>query len=149
MIIQQAKNASAVQNVLPLIEAYWQFEKIDHFEPNRVATLLQHLLDHPEHGSLWLAANEDRCLGYLLLTYQFSLEYGGMGAEIDEFFVMPSARSFGVGKALLQAAEKHLRDHYFVKFQLQIANENAAARAFYRQQGFTERTHFQLMDKTI
>ncbi len=72
-----------------------------------------------------------------------------MMAEIDEFFVLPHARSQGVGEQLLTATEKHLRAREFVCLQLQVGADNHAARAFYQRRGFADRAAYRLLDKGL
>ena len=50
----------------------------------------------------------------------FSLEHGGLMAEIDEFFVLPGARGQGAGGQLLEAAELALRQRGCLRVQLQL-----------------------------
>ena len=55
--------------------------------------------------------------------------------EIDEFFVLPAARSRGVGSALLAAAEAALARRGCVRLQLQLGAAQRAARVFYPRRG--------------
>ena len=48
----------------------------------------------------WIACIKGQAVGYLLAVYVFSLEHLGLTAEIDEFFVLPSARGKGLGDEL-------------------------------------------------
>jgi GNAT superfamily N-acetyltransferase len=97
--------------LLAMIEAYWKFERIANFDAARLGLLLKRLMSEPAIGAAWIALNGDIPLGYLLAVYVFSLENGGLTAEIDEFFVMPRGRRHGAGGDLLGAAEAefHLR----------------------------------------
>jgi len=48
-------------------------------------------------------------VGYLLAVFTFSLEFGGICAEIDELFVLPRHRDLGAGAALLDAVKAYCR----------------------------------------
>lgn len=133
-----------------LMRDYWAHEHLPNFDPTRVATLLGTALN-PGGGALaWLA--EDTAgnpLGYLLAVTQFSLEYGGIAAEIDELYVQESVRGTGLGVVLLNTAEESLRALGVCCLQLQLATHNLEAREFYRRHGFTRRAGYELWDKRL
>jgi GNAT superfamily N-acetyltransferase len=79
----------------------------------------------------------------------FSLEHGGMMAEIDEFFVTPAFRRQGIGAALLLKAENVLRESGVQRLQLQLGSANARARDFYAARGYGRRSGFDLWDKAL
>lgn len=132
-----------------LVEHYWRFEQIKGFDTRVVQKLLDMLVSRPPLGAVWLATIAGEPAGYAIVTFMFSLEHGGMMAEVDEFFVLPEARAHGVGTRLLAAAEQHLRVHNFVRLQLQIDRDNQPARSFYQRHGFEDRAAYQLLDKSL
>jgi GNAT superfamily N-acetyltransferase len=70
-------------------------------------------------------------------------------AEIDEFFVLPEARSRGVGARLLATAEAALARQGCVRLQLQLSVDNEAARAFYEHRGYVARSGYGLLDRAL
>ncbi len=141
--------ASDVPALLPMVEAYWAFEAIPGFEPRLVGPALERLLSEPGLGAGWLALTDGAPVGYLLVAYVFSLENAGLTAEIDEFFVVPSARDRGVGAELLRIAESEIVRAGCRCVSLQLSRGNDAARRFYRRHGFGERAGFELLEKTL
>ncbi len=135
--------------LLPLVAAYWDFESIAGFDPARVAPKLERLLSMPDLGASWIALADNDAVGYLLAVYVFSLEHLGLTAEIDEFFVLPTGRSCGVGSALLRAAEREFTRIGCTNVSLQISRGNNAAGRFYRRYGYVERSGFELLDKML
>ncbi len=135
--------------VLQLVEQYWTFEDIVGFDATRVGRELGRLCDDPRLGAGWLAADNGRPVGYLLAVYVFSLEHLGLTAEIDEFFVLPSARGHGIGAALLAAAEAEFARLGCTNISLQLGRGNDAAREYYRRQGYSERSGYELLDKRL
>src|SRR5882724_11886031 len=113
-----------------LVELYWAFESIPHFDRTGVERLLAELLIRPEWGACWVAEESGALRGYLLVVYGFSLEYGGRTAELDELYVLPAHRSAGHGAALLREAERALRVAGMVSVQLQLGIANDQARTF-------------------
>jgi GNAT superfamily N-acetyltransferase len=138
-----------VPQLLSLVRRYWDFERIEGFEALRVEMLLQRLLGEPRLGAAWVAEADGALIGYLVVVMVLSLEHGGVMAEVDEFFVLPEARSRGVGARLLAAAEAALAGQGCVRLQLQLGVDNAAARAFYEHRGYAARAGYRLFDKTL
>ncbi len=138
-----------VDELVPLVSKYWRFENIYGFDPQRVASQLARLFSAPNLGSGWLALADGSAVGYLLAVYVFSLEHLGLTAEIDEFFVLPEARGQGAGAALLRAAEAEFGRVGCTNVALQLSRDNDAARDFYRDHDYRERSGYELLDKMI
>ena len=138
-----------IPQLLVLIQGYWEFERLEGFNPQRIEALLRQLLGTASLGAAWVAEAHERLLGYAIVVQVLSLEHQGLMAEIDEFFVLPEARSIGVGAALLTALERALAADGCVRLELQLGVANAKARAFYQRQGFAGRDGYQLLDKAL
>lgn len=138
-----------VPQLLELVRQYWHFEGIPGFDAVALSPLLKRLASEPEVGAIWIAEADGELLGYLVAVRTFSLEQKGPMAEIDEFFVSPAGRSYGVGAALLDVAESDLACAGCVCLQLQLGKDNVRARAFYRRHGYAEREGYGLLDKRI
>jgi GNAT superfamily N-acetyltransferase len=132
-----------------LVEQYWSFEGIAGFEARRVESLLRAAVLADGRARCWLAERAGEVGGYLLAVLVFSLEHGGMMAEIDEFFVTPAFRRQGIGAALLLKAENVLRESGVQRLQLQLGLANARARDFYAARGYGRRSGFDLWDKAL
>ncbi|MBM4218908.1 MAG: GNAT family N-acetyltransferase [Gammaproteobacteria bacterium] len=141
--------AHDIPALLPLVEEYWRFEEIAGFDPARVGRELGHACADPRLASAWIAFARGAPAGYLLAVYVFSLEHLGLTAEIDEFFVLPSARSRGLGDALLTLAEAEFARRGCTNVALQLGAGNDRARVFYRAHGYRERAGFELLDKML
>jgi ribosomal protein S18 acetylase RimI-like enzyme len=138
-----------VPALVPLVEQYWIFEDIAHFDAGRVANELSRACADPRLASGWIARVRGQPAGYLLAVYVFSLEHLGLTAEIDEFFVLPSARGRGIGDELLRLAEAEFVRRGCTNVALQLGRGNERARAFYRAHGYEDRAGFELLDKTL
>jgi GNAT superfamily N-acetyltransferase len=138
-----------IADVASLVERYWEFESIGGFARPRIETLLRRLLAEPERGACWVAEADRRLCGYLLAVFMFSLEHGGLMAEIDEVFVSHEMRSAGVGSLLVAGAERDLAQRGLVRLQLQLGVDNHRARLFYERHGFLRRAGYELLDKPL
>jgi GNAT superfamily N-acetyltransferase len=138
-----------ISALLPLVEQYWTFEDVAEFDTARVTKELQRFCADPALGSGWIASVDGKPVGYLLAVYVFSLEHLGLTAEIDEFFVLPSARGKGIGDELLKLAEAEFIRRGCTNVALQLGKGNDRARTFYRAHGYDERDGFELLDKML
>jgi GNAT superfamily N-acetyltransferase len=148
MPIRRATPAD-VAGVTSLVERYWEFESIEGFDALRIASLLRGLLAQPERGACWIAESEGKLRGYLLASFMFSLEHGGLMAEIDEVFVTQDMRSAGLGSLLVAQAERELTQQGLLRLQLQLGVGNRRARDFYERRGFLRRAGYELLDKPL
>ena len=103
------------------------------FEAARVEQALVPLLQNDQHGEVWLV---QPALGYVVITWGYSLESGGREALIDEIYLRH--RSEGLGSAALkqlltQCAHRNIRCVF-----LETERHNSQARRFYRRLGFSE-----------
>jgi len=146
--IRKAKPTDAPA-MAELVAAYWAFEGIDGFDQDTVQRSLRWLLGSESLGGGWLAVVDGQPAGYLLIVHVFSLENGGLTAEIDELFVREDCRNQGLGQALLKAAESACHDAGCKNISLQIGRDNRAARAFYLGQGFADRLGYGLLEKNL
>lgn len=140
---------SDVPELLRLIEAYWAFECLEGFDGARLQPLLERVLAEPQLGAILIAKAETTAVGYLVLSYSLSLEFKGMVAEIDEFFVSTEARGNGAGQRLLAAAERECAYAGCTRLSLQVAEHNDAAQRFYGRHGFGSRGGYRLIDKAV
>jgi GNAT superfamily N-acetyltransferase len=141
--------AKDIPALLPLVEQYWLFEDIAGFDPAHVGRELGRAVADPKLASGWISFARGEPVGYLLAVYVFSLEHLGLTAEIDEFFVLPSARGKGVGDSLLQLAEAEFVRRGCTNVALQLGRGNDGARTFYRRHGYADRAGFELLDKML
>jgi GNAT superfamily N-acetyltransferase len=142
-------DAADLSALTSLIERYWEFERIKGFDAARITTLLDDLLRGPDRGQIWIAQLGGRSVGYLLAVYMFSLEHGGLMAEIDEFFVVPEKRSLKIGTALLEAATAAIAQRGITHLQLQLGSNNLHGQRFYEKHGFEVLSAYGLLHKPL
>ena len=130
-----------------LAQAYWKFEGVSGFQAAKYKKLLSKILRNPSLGKVWVAAEGNRLIGYLVMVFLISLEYGGISSEIDELYVDRRNRGRGVGLALLKAAISRQGCRGATAISLRVGKSNAAGIRFYRRLGFRRRAGFLVMDR--
>jgi GNAT superfamily N-acetyltransferase len=102
-----------------------------------VAVALASLLSDRTQGRAWLFEAEDEDAGYLVLTWGYSLEFGGRFGLVDEVYVRAPYRGGGLGTRALQAALVECRNHGARAVRLEVDHANADAARLYARMGFT------------
>jgi ribosomal protein S18 acetylase RimI-like enzyme len=98
----------------------------------------QELLADPALGRVWILTDRGQPAGYGVLTFGYSLEYGGRDAFVDDLFVRPGHRDRGLGSAGLEAMIEASRQHRVRAVHLEVGFDNAGAQALYARFGFVD-----------
>jgi GNAT superfamily N-acetyltransferase len=147
-IIRLARD-SDLEDIASLVALYWNFENIPGFDRARITAHLTEFLNQPQRGRCWVAEEGAQLIGYLLAVYLFSLEHGGMMAEIDEFFVLNEKRSLNTGTALLDTASQAMTQDRITHLQLQLSTQNLNAKRFYERHGFRSISGRDILSKAL
>ena len=97
------------------------------------------LLGDERLGRIWLiepGAGAEAAAGYIVISFVFAMEYGGVAAVVDDFYVRPEARGQGVGRAALAAARRACVDLGVRAMRVEVGVNNLVAQAVYRGAGF-------------
>jgi diamine N-acetyltransferase len=126
-------------DLMRLIRAYFRFDHI-RFAPRAVAPALDLLLRRPSLGRMWIMCDGPKAIGYVILTFNFDLEFGGIEGLVTDLYVDAAHRKLGLGQRALEVVDDYCRAHRIGTVELQVENDNAGARAFYQRSGFTQLT---------
>ncbi len=119
-----------------------------HFEEAAVRDALAQLLAEPSLGQVRLICDADRPLGYVVLTFGFSLESHGRDLLIDEIYLLPDYRGRGIGRQVINQLEAEARTLGITRLYLEVERPNQQAQAFYRRLGFEDHNRY-LMSKWL
>jgi GNAT superfamily N-acetyltransferase len=117
------------------------------FDEATVRQSLSDFLANSLFGVAYLARQHQTPIAYLVICFDYSLEYRGKGAWIDELFVEASHRGQGIGTQLLDLAERASREHGAQFLHLEVSHGNRA-NELYRRRGFVDHPRF-LMSKDL
>lgn len=118
------------------------------FDAVRARSALTDLLNDSSRGTVRLICDGEAVVGYLVLTFGYSLEFHGRGAFIDELFIRPTHRGHGWGTRAMAHAETVARAEDVRAMHLEVGRGNIAAQAFYRRAGYADHDRY-LMTKWI
>lgn len=93
---------------LALMEKHHTEQGLAYDDAHRAA-ITGPLLDGNPLGAIWLIGPARAPLGYVLVTFAWSIEAGGMVGWISEIYMRPSVRKRGIGTETLHAVAVALR----------------------------------------
>ena len=105
-------------------------------DEERAAAGFEALLADTCLGRVWLIDPGPPAAGYIVVTFAFAMEYGGMAATVDDFFIAPEARGEGLGKAALAEVRRVCAGLGMRALRVEVGTGNVVARAVYRSAGF-------------
>jgi ribosomal protein S18 acetylase RimI-like enzyme len=104
----------------------------------RAARALAQLIAERDVGRLWLIVSGGGVVGYLAVTFGFSLEYYGRDAFIDDLYIQPPFRGAGLGTRVLEVVVPECRALGIGALHLEVERSNRAAQDLYQRQGFRD-----------
>lgn len=133
-----------------LLELIREFCEVDGhpFDELTLRPALRKILSDRVLGRAWLIQHEKEAIGYIVLTFGYSLEYRGRDAFIDEFYIKESHRRQGIGKKTIEFIETLCPSLEIKALHLEVEGKNIAGLHFYRQVGFKDQQRY-LMTKWI
>ena len=99
-------------------------------------TLFQEFISNEHLGKSWLIYSENEIVGYIILTFIFSFEYGGKIAFLDELFIKETARGKGFGKEAIQFIQGEVPKLSLKLLYLEVEPHNENAQKLYLAHDF-------------
>ncbi|KAA9005589.1 GNAT family N-acetyltransferase [Histidinibacterium aquaticum] len=124
--------------LLPLVERCHEESGIESTEESREAAVLP-LLEGSPLGAAWVLGLVRAPVGYIVVTFSWSLELGGMVGAIDELWVRPSVRRRGIATEALHGISGALSDGGVQALNLQVPEGAETALRLFRRAGFQPR----------
>lgn len=137
-----------IEKLLELMKAYYVFDSL-HFDERIARLALNQMIGVKNLGRLWIISYHGQEIGYIAITFGFSLEFGGQDGFIDEFFILEDFRGKGIGTTVLGLVEPILKGLNVNALHLEVDRANVAAQKYYRTQGFESRGRFINMSKSL
>ena len=94
--------ANDAEKLLDLMGRYHAEAELTYDDDHRALAVVPLLGDSPL-GAVWLVGPARAPLGYVTMTFGWSIDKGGMTATLAEAFIRPSVRSRGIGTEALHA----------------------------------------------
>ncbi|MEZ4362809.1 MAG: GNAT family N-acetyltransferase [Kofleriaceae bacterium] len=131
----RAATAQDVDAILRMMATFYAEDGYP-FSEQEARAQLHLFLRRPELGALWVASVDDDVAGYLVVALDFSFEYGGRVAFIDELFLDAPFRGAGLGREAMALAERYCGDVGVRAIHLEVEPHRTTAAGLYEKAGF-------------
>ena len=121
--------------LLALMQAFYAEEGLS-YDAERAEASLGELLARPALGRAWLVRDHGEVVGYLAVTFGFSLEFGGRFGLLDEIYLRPDARGRGLGAAILDHVAAFALAQDLSAVRLEAERHNTRALGLYDRAGY-------------
>ena len=102
----------------------------------KIETTLRELLREPRLGFVMLGRADGAVVGVAYVSHQWTLEYGGLTAWLEELYVLPEWRDRGVGRRLLRGVIDHASKVGCAAVDLEVEREHRRSEHLYERMGF-------------
>jgi ribosomal protein S18 acetylase RimI-like enzyme len=118
----------------PWAARYYAEDQID-FHPARFASALTTVIQQQRGSAFWLTQAQTK-VGYAIVLDGWSIEYGGLTVELDEFFVAPEHRNQGAGAQAIALLKSWCAARGAVFMGMETTPDNIPAQKLYQRLGF-------------
>lgn len=133
-----------LEKLMPLVAAFHS-EMGFIGEETAIERALIPLLEGSPYGAIYLMGPARAPMGYVVLTFSWSIELGGMDGFIDEIYLRPAVRGRGIALETLQSLRKTLQSAAVKALHLEVQRDNEAMQKLYRKARFELREDYCLM----
>jgi ribosomal protein S18 acetylase RimI-like enzyme len=137
-----------LDSLVRLVAAFHDEEGIEATDDMRHAALSP-LLEGSPYGAAYLVGPARAPIGYLVVTFTWSVEFGGLDAMIDEIFLRPAVRGRGIAMEVLNALTAELARAGVRAVHLEVDQQNESAKRLYTRSGFRTRENYALMSRVL
>jgi ribosomal protein S18 acetylase RimI-like enzyme len=123
-------------------ELYIEDPSANPITDKKISRTITALSDNPNRGKIIVFAERNTIIGYSILIFYWSNEYGGNVLHIDELYVKPKYRGRGVATKFFR---RLWSEHSAVAFQLEVTRSNKRALGYYRRLGFKNTRNLHLI----
>ncbi|WP_323783133.1 GNAT family N-acetyltransferase [Leisingera sp.] len=137
-----------LDGVLALVAAFHAESNLATTEDHRRAGVEPLLNGHP-YGAIYLIGPPRAPIGYIVITFGWSVEFGGMDGFVDELYIRPAVRGRGIATEVLTELPKTLATAGLRALHLEVDRDNETAQRLYLRTRFKPRDTYMLMTKEM
>ena len=116
-----------------MIDFYNEGDYTETITLQKIKKTIQHAFDYPEKLSIYLFLVNQQLVGYSIIVYYWSNEYGGNIITFDEIYTNSAFRQQGIASKFIDFISFQ---ENIVGLQLEVEPSNHKAMAFYKKLGF-------------
>lgn len=118
-----------------IMALYFEDSEGESMNSTKIDRTIDALYNNPDKGEILVLESHGEIVGYSIVVFQWSNEYGGDVVNIDELYVKPSFRSMGIGTDFIKYLMEKYQDNLIV---LEVTPSNNRAYDYYSLLGFED-----------
>ena len=130
------------------MERYHSETALPHDDTHRRRAIAP-LLSGSPHGAVWLIGPQRAPLGYVLISFGWSVALAGLEGFVNEIFVRSSVRGRGIGTEVLHAIAVSLSQTGLKALHVRLDHADATSARFCARVGFAPRPDIVLMTDVL
>jgi ribosomal protein S18 acetylase RimI-like enzyme len=134
--------------LLPLVAACHEETGLDSSAEQREAAIAP-LLEGMPYGAVYIIGPTRAPIGYIVVTFSWSVAFGGMDGMVDEIYIRPAVRGRGIATEVLTELPKTLAEAGITALHLTVDQANEQAQRLYARARFQPREGEMLMSKRL
>lgn len=134
-----------LERLLPLVAAFHAEEGITDVDDATRRAGVAPLLEGSPHGAIYILGPARAPVGYVCVSFGWSLAFGGLDGFLDEIYIRPGVRGRGIGTEVLRTLPRALAGAGMKAIHLEVHRDNPKARALYASLRFEARDDYSLM----
>lgn len=107
------------------------------------------LLEGSPYGAVYLIGPARAPIGYVVVSFGWSVEFGGMDGFVDEIYVRPAVRGRGIATEVLTALPRALAEAGLRALHLEVDRQAETVQRLYARAGFAPRDRYMLMTRRM
>ncbi|MCH3917273.1 MAG: GNAT family N-acetyltransferase [Spirochaetia bacterium] len=132
---------------LAMSKAFYRSDAVLHTIPEEhFQTTFKHIIADSPYVEGYIFEDAGKTIGYVLLSFTYSNEAGGLVLLIEEVYILPEFQGQGLGAEFLTFLESTYHDKV-VLMRLEVEKSNKTALHLYQKLGFTKVAYLQLYKK--
>ena len=148
MSLLHLASAEDLERLLPLVAAFHGEMNLDTDAAHHQAAI-RPLLEGSPHGAIWRIGPRRAPVGYVVISFGWSVEYGGLDGVVDEIYVRSAVRGRGMGFEALNGIAKARGASGVSALHLEVDRDDARAQRFYSRARFAPRDGFMFMSRLL
>ncbi|WP_238987420.1 GNAT family N-acetyltransferase [Roseovarius dicentrarchi] len=137
-----------LDTILPLIAAFHSEAGVMQ-DDDALRAAVAPLLDGSPHGAIYMAGPVRAPIGYAVISFGWSLQFGGLEGKLAEIYIRPGVRGRGIASDILSTLPRALAGAGLRVLHLETARDDARPRAFYERMHFTAREDIIVMSRKL
>ncbi|MGX9987404.1 GNAT family N-acetyltransferase [Soonwooa purpurea] len=124
-----------IEAIMPMMKDFYAIDNYP-FDTELTRKNFEIFINNSNLGQCFLLKDDSEIVGYMILNFLFSFEFGGMMCFLDELYVKPEAQGKKYGGKAVEFAQNFAKEKDLKMMFLEIENHNERAMHLYKKLGF-------------